>query len=374
MRLICDENIPFVHRFFDGFGEVRAVPGRTLDAAQLRDADALIVRSVTKVNEALLEGSNVKFVGTCTIGTDHLDTAYLRQRGIAWASAPGCNAGGVVQYVLAALARLRPRWRELRVGVVGAGGVGGRLIRTLQALGVECVAYDPLLPPEPHLTGLDQVLRCDVICLHTPLTRTGPYPTYHMIGDRELEAIAPGALLLNGGRGGAIDSAALKRRLAAAPLDLVLDVWEHEPEIDAELLRQVRLGSPHIAGYSFEGKVNGAAMVYEALAEFTGLSAPVAQARCRGISQTLKGPPTRLYAEDLNSAILATYPITRDHADLLAALPHGAARMPGPPFDALRKHYPERREFEHFCLCSGVPDLDADFNTLGFNAHAACQI
>lgn len=374
MRLICDENIPFVHRFFDTFGEVRAVPGRNLSREQLQGADALIVRSVTRVDETLLEGSAVKFVGTCTIGTDHLDTDYLRSRNIAWASAPGCNSGGVVQYVLAALARLRPGWRSLRVGVIGAGGVGGRLVRTLQALQVDCVAFDPFVPAEPFLTDLAEVLTCDVICLHTPLTRSGAHPTYHMLGDAQLQAIAPGALLLNAGRGGAIDGQALKRRLAAAPLDVVLDVWENEPTIDAELMHLVRLGSPHIAGYSFEGKVNGAAMVYEALSQFTGVAAAVAQARCSGISQTLKGPPTRLYADDLNSAILSTYPIARDHADLLAALPAGAATMPGPAFDALRKHYPERREFEHFCLCSGSSDLDADFNALGFNAHVACQL
>ena len=249
MKLICDENIPFVHRFFDSFGEVVTRPGRSLQAADLEGADALIVRSVTRVNAELLARSDLRFVGTCTIGIDHLDTDYLDERGIAWASAPGCNSGGVVQYVLAALAQLRPNWRQLSIGVIGAGGVGGRLMRTLQAVGVDCCAYDPFLSGRGYLAPLQQVLAADVVCVHTPLTRTGPHPTLHMIGAAELAALKPGALLINAGRGGAVDGDALKHHLAAgAALSTALDVWEGEPAIDGALLERVDLGTPHIAG------------------------------------------------------------------------------------------------------------------------------
>ena len=255
MLLVADENIPLLDEFFAGFGEIRRYPGRSISAEQVRDADALLVRSVTRVDEALLAGSRVRFVGTCTIGTDHLDLAYFASAGIHWASAPGCNARGVVDYVLGSLLALAEqtgqRLDQLVYGVVGAGQVGSRLVRVLQGLGWQVRVCDP---PRQAAEGGDfvelaQILgECDVISLHTPLTREGIHPTHHLIGAAQLQALKPGAWLINASRGAVVDNAALRAHLEAdAELEVVLDVWEGEPQVDVELAALCASWPPRIS-------------------------------------------------------------------------------------------------------------------------------
>lgn len=372
MKIVADENIPFVHEFFDCFGDVVTAPGRQLTAAQVRDADILLVRSVTQVNETLLAGSQVRFVGTCTIGTDHLDTAYLNATRVTYASAPGCNAGGVLQYDLAALTYLDPRWNEKKIGIIGHGNVGGRVAEVLQRLGVQLCAYDPFLNAAeiPYLTGLDQVLASDIICMHTPYTRGGKHATHHLIGAGELQSLHDHAILLNAGRGGAIDNQALKRHLRRKPdLRVVLDVWEDEPNIDVELLDRVALATPHIAGYSFEGKLNGSAMIFEALVRYLGEDEMRYRHHLDELLARLKGNPLPLEVGSVQEAVQHTYDIADDDLRTRSAITTTHESDRGGAFDALRKHYPERREFGHYYSSGHDETLRGMLTALGFLAH-----
>ena len=220
MRIVADENIPLLDAFFSGFGDIHRYPGRTLDRAAVADADILLVRSVTRVTRELLEGTPVRFVGTCTIGTDHLDLDYFHQAGIQWSSAPGCNARGVVDYVLGSLLTLAEiegvELASRTYGIVGAGQVGGRLIKVLRGLGWNVLVCDP---PRQAAEGgdyvsLDEIVaRCDVISLHTPLNKTGDLPTWHLFDRTRLQQLKHGAWLINAARGPIVDNSALREVL-----------------------------------------------------------------------------------------------------------------------------------------------------------------
>lgn len=371
--IVADENIPGLEAGFAALGSVTRVNGRALQRQQLEGADILLVRSVTRVDRELLEGSNIRFVGSATIGTDHLDTDYLDARGIAWANAPGSNANSVVEYVLSAFARVDGLLEKLlaggTVGIVGMGNVGSSLYRRLDAMGIHCLAYDPLLPAGsyPVLGELDRVLAADAVCLHAPLTRSGKYPSFHLVGQPELAKLKEGALLLNAGRGPVIDNAALSACLDLRPdLTVILDVWEHEPAIDLELLAKVFLATPHVAGYSLEGKLAGTQMIYQACC--LALGQPVAP--------TVQGAePAQLIElevsglEALQSVIFASYDIARDDQAMRKALAAVDGEQGAVAFDALRKHYPVRREFSHYRVASGdslTPALKAYLGALGF--------
>ena len=368
LRIVADQNIPLVYEAFGSLGTVEAVPGRAVGAADVRDADALLVRSVTAVDAALLEGSRVRFVGTATIGTDHVDRAYLRSRGIAFAYAPGSNAESVVEYVLAALLRLAARRGEpLRgktVGVVGCGQIGGRLARRLPAFGVRVLRNDPPLAAERTsgqggaFVDLAALLEAaDVVTLHPPLTRDGAHATHHLIGPEELARQPEGAWLLNASRGPVADNEALKAaRAGGRPAALVLDVWEGEPAPDPLLLRRTDLATPHIAGYSYDGKVQGTAMLYDALtAHFD------APKRWDVRAALAPGPDDRLALEPPDAALpeaawldgLAQqmYAIEDDDVrlrELLALPPEAHAAH----FTGLRKSYPRRRAFSRHTLAA----------------------
>ena len=360
MRIIADENIPLLQDYFSIFGEIVPVNGRNLQREELDAADILLVRSVTPVNADLLAGTRVRFVGTCTIGTDHLDTTWLQSESIAYASAPGCNAGGVAQYVLTALTQLRPGWRNLKVGIVGCGNVGGRIYHLLTKLGVDCVGYDPFLEQSAtlRLVSFDELLASDVICMHTPLTRTGPYPTEHMIDGAVLKKLRPGTLLLNAGRGGAIDNAALLAHLQnGAELQVVLDVWEKEPAINPQLARAVAVATPHIAGYSNEGRINGSAMICRELAQFLGWSADRIDQHLAGIEEKIGDNSNEHRVGGLEEAMSCTYDLEGDHQRLMAAV-NGDAPL-GRAFDYLRKHYPERHEPSWYRVSLAQPDAGA---------------
>ncbi|HBZ94060.1 MAG TPA: 4-phosphoerythronate dehydrogenase PdxB, partial [Pseudomonas sp.] len=278
MYIVADENIPLLDEFFAAFGSIRRLPGRGITAADVRDADLLLVRSVTQVNRALLEGSRVRFVGTCTIGTDHLDLDYFAEAGIAWSSAPGCNARGVVDYVLGSVLTLAEREGvdpAARVyGVVGAGQVGGRLVELLRGLGWQVRVCDP---PRQAAEGgdfvsLERVIEeCDVISLHTPLQRGGAHPTWHLLGAAQLAQLRHGAWLINASRGPVVDNAALRELLLdRESVHAVLDVWEGEPQVDLQLADLCTLATPHIAGYSLDGRQRGTAQIYQALCRYLG--------------------------------------------------------------------------------------------------------
>jgi len=355
MKIIIDENVPLGNEFFGDLGEIQQLPGRKITAADVKDADILIIRSVTKVNAALLEASNVKFIGTCTIGIDHLDIDYLAQRQIVWANAPGCNANSVVEYVYAVLASLDVNWTHLNFGIIGCGNVGGRLYRCLKSQNVNLRCYDPNLPQStiPELTDLKSVLDCDIVSMHTPLITNGPNPSYHLLKKEQLLQLKHGAVLINAGRGPVIDNQDLLAVLAErTDLRLVLDVWETEPDISIPLLNEVVIGTPHIAGYSFDGKLNGTEMIYQALCKFLNVTpdknlSNLVPVLANNILDT--GHLTESWSI-VKHLILQAYNVESDYMRLKEAAHDSLEKknLINDGFDLLRKHYPKRREFHNY--------------------------
>ena len=355
MHILADENIPLVEAFFAEHGEIRRMHGRTINRAALGDSEVLLVRSVTRVDRELLEGSRVRFVGTCTIGTDHLDLDYFEEAGIAWASAPGCNARGVVDYVLGSLLALAEgegvELAGLRYGVVGAGEVGGRLVEVLRGLGWNVRVCDPPRQAQEtgEFVGLDEILEeCDVISLHTPLILEGEHATFHLLDQARLERLRPGAWLINASRGAVVDNAALREQLAQRPdIQAVLDVWEGEPQVDVALAELCWIATPHIAGYSLDGKLRGTAQIYQAFCASRGLEPKVELAELmpetplRGLSFANTASP-----EDMLATICrAVYDPRRDDAAFRRSLA-GDDEQRRAGFDRLRKQYPPRREID----------------------------
>jgi erythronate-4-phosphate dehydrogenase len=362
-RIIADHNMPLVEAYFGHLGEVKLMAGREIDRHSIEGAEILLVRSVTQVNQSLLEGSSVRFVGSATAGTDHIDHDYLEKNDIQFAYAPGCNAEAVVQYALSVFSRLKPQWLESKVGIVGCGNVGGRLYRKLIKLGVECRVYDPFLTPSqiPDLASFDQILDCDIISLHTPLTSDGPFPTYHMFDNRVLQKINPNSLLINAGRGAVIDNLALIDRLKQSDnLQVALDVWESEPQINTDLLDLVSLATPHIAGYSTEGKIRGTSMLYEALYQ-TYLTGEYQQQPSDLIID--KKVSLDAQGKDLNQLLLECYMIDEDDQRMRNTLKQQDV---GQAFDRLRKTYPQRREYNHFKV-SADTELSRQLKILGYS-------
>lgn len=355
MRIVADENIPLLDAFFAPFGEIARLPGRAIDRSSLLAADVLLVRSVTAVTPSLLAGTPVRFVGTCTIGTDHLDLPGLAAAGIRVASAPGCNARGVVEYVLSCLLTLGERtgasWRDRTVGIVGVGEVGRRLAVTLEALGVQCLRCDPPRADqgEAGLVTLDQLIaQSDVVSCHVPLTRSGEHPTFHLFDQARLQTLRPGTWLINSSRGPVIDNQALATVLAQRPdLQVALDVWEQEPEVDPVLARICALATPHIAGYSLDGKLRGSEQIYTALCDFLGQAASVSleQLAPTAGSASLRVCPGTPADWLLARALRWVYDVRDDDArmrHMLVSAASATQRRAG--FDALRKDYPLRRE------------------------------
>lgn len=368
MLIVADENIPFAQEAFGTLGEVRLLSGRRMDAAAVRDADALMVRSVTRVDQALLQGSRVRFVGTATIGTDHVDAIWLAQAGIGFSAAPGSNANSVGEYMVAALLVLAQRQgRPLAgrsIGIVGVGNVGRRVAEKCLALGMTVRLNDPPLQRrtnDPKYRPLEELLDCDFITLHVPLEREGQDPTWHLADERFLAKMRPESVLCNASRGAVADGAALLRALERGALaGAVLDVWEGEPAFDPALLERVSLATPHIAGYSYDGKVNGTEMIYRAACAHFGSKPTWDRAACvpkpllpelslrmrGGVEDALRDAVRRLYAIESDDAALRR----------LGDLPD-AARAAG--FDRLRKEYPVRREFQNTRVIVDAPDAPA---------------
>lgn len=378
MQIIADENIPLVELAFANLGEVRTVAGRDLSHADLGEAEILLVRSVTPVNEKLLANSAIRFVGTATIGLDHIDLAYLHHRGIGFASAPGCNATAAAEYVISALLVIAERQgfnlADKTVGIIGCGNVGSRVLKKLTALNINCLVYDP--PQQAQMgefdyVDLETVLTADIITLHVPLEKNGHYPTYHLISELVLKKLSHQVVLINTSRGAIIDETALLNRLAIHPkMTVILDVWKNEPDINPLLLQRAALGTPHIAGYSLDGKVRGTEMLYAAVCHYFQKS-PVWQSQ-----PSLPAPPlTRLVFSNqvddnsaLHTAVMACYDIRRDDAALRRL---EQAVQPEIFFDNLRKYYPIRREFD--CVAIELPteksQLAKQLTGLGFQVE-----
>ena len=278
MRVVVDKNNPLVGEAFRQFGDVQALATREITKETLRDADMIIIRSETKVTKDLLEGSKVKFVGTATIGTDHVDLEYLKSRGIGFASAPGSNANSVAEYFVSAVLTLaKDKGFTLSgkaLGVVGVGNVGSKIVRNARALGMNVLQNDPPLAREtadPSYLPLDKLMDADIITLHVPFTKSGSDPTYHLFDAPRIKKMKRGAILMNTARGAVVDGDALKDAIERKHLGgALLDVWEGEPLIDIDLMKKVDIGTSHIAGYSFDGKLAAVKMMYSAACKFFG--------------------------------------------------------------------------------------------------------
>jgi erythronate-4-phosphate dehydrogenase len=351
MKIIVDENIPFASEAFSTLGNVTILYGREITNEKLRDADALIVRSITNVNEELLKDTNVRFVGSATIGTDHIDLSYLQKKNIRFASAKGCNAAAVAEYLFTALFRAASekniKLNEYSIGIIGAGNIGSRTARIAQYAGMKVILNDPPLQrehPEIEFASIEEALDADIITFHVPLNLTGEDKTVHLLNEERIKNLSDGKIIINTSRGRVVDNKALNEWADRKDFTLIFDVWENEPEINLPLLEKCFIGTPHIAGYSLEGKVRGTEMVYLKLCRFLDK-----KAKWKPVINEVENNLIELNELDsiestLSSLLNKIYDIKNDDEKLRMMLnipPHEQ----GAYFDGLRKDYKERREF-----------------------------
>lgn len=329
MRIVADDNIPFLKGRLEGVAEVCYVDQFGFSPELVRDADAVVIRTRTRCDEALLGNSRVKLVATATIGMDQIDTDWCAANGITVRNAPGCNAPGVAQYVWSALLRTGFDPRRQTLGIVGCGNVGSVVKAWGEALGARVLVSDPPkeeMGAEGDFTPLERLLcESDAVTLHTPLTRKGKHPTFHLIGERELALIGDGKILVNAARGPVVDFGALKPEVTSGRIRAVIDTWEGEPVVDRELLEAVEYGTFHIAGYSLEGKQRATRMALEAIEDTFGVKLDKS-----GLAPAYTGTPG-LNAE----MITASYDPAADTA---------ALREAPEEFDRLRGAYDYRHE------------------------------
>jgi len=373
MKIIADENIPFVKECFSSAGDVVTLGGRKITSEFLKDADALLVRSITKVDKNLLSGSCVKFVATATIGFEHIDVDYLAERKIGFASAPGSNANSVTEYVVSALVNLADKYNfdisGKSIGIVGVGNVGSRLEKKARALGMKVVLNDP---PLKRQTGdekyrpMEEILGCDIVTLHVPLTYEGEDKTYHMADEKFFKALKKGAIFFNSCRGWVHDTAALENAISSRKImACVLDVWEKEPNIDVELVKMADYGTPHVAGYSYDGKIAGMIMIYNAFCNHFGIKPRF------GIKDFLPPPQVeRIVINEgeinpLFSAVNMLYDIKIDDAQFRQIINETADKR-GVYFDNMRKNYYCRREFQNTKIRIKDEKIKTIFVGLGF--------
>jgi len=349
MKIVIDDKIPYIHGAFEPFAEVVYLPGSKTTPEVVKDADALITRTRTKCNRELLEGSKVKFIATATIGYDHIDTEYCKQAGIEWTNAPGCNAESVNQYIASALfswsMRKRTDLTAKTIGIVGVGHVGSKVAQFCKTIGMTVLLNDP---PRERMEGPENFVslkkiqeEADIITFHVPLNMTGQDTTYHMADEPFLQNLKKKPLLINSCRGEIFDSEALYNAYEAGDISgFILDCWENEPDIDLDLLNISEFGTPHIAGYSKDGKANGTKMSVQAISRFFNLG--IDNWEPTNIEPPAKpiieidGNQRREYSV-LAEAVLSTYDIENDDEALREA-PH--------QFEQLRGDYPVRREFD----------------------------
>lgn len=370
MKIVADKDIFQVEEYFSGCGNLELFPGREITRERVGDAEALLVRTITRIDQDLIKGSNLQFVGSAASGTDHVDQTRLAEAGITFSSAAGCNANAVVDYVFSVLAWLNRTtqrdWRKCAVGIIGCGHVGSALAARLLALDVKVAIYDPYLdqnhPLAANFCSFADVLQQDVITLHASLQKEGPYPSRHLLDRSALEKLKPECILMNTARGGIIDNQALDEVLTHRnDLYVVLDAWEGEPRINMSLYNKVTAGTPHIAGYSENGKKNATAAVYADFCRHFTIDQPTYKKTVHGKNLLSVSPDST--ADDmvlLNALLLQAYPV---HKDFLAD------RVQAEKFDCLRNNYVFRKEVRDFSVAAtSIPEtIHADARALGFS-------
>jgi len=379
MKIVADENIPFVKECFSSIGDVTTVSGRRINPDTVKDADVLLVRSITRVDAKLLVGSSVRFAATATIGTDHIDEDYLSKNDIGFAYAPGSNSNSVAEYVVAALLALGKKHKfQLEgksIGIIGVGNVGSKIAKKTATLGMKVVLNDPPLERETKddkYRPLGELLGCDFVTVHTPLTHQGMDKTYHLADDKFFGSLTNKPFFINTARGGCCDTAAIKSALDTGKISgVVLDVWENEPLIDNQMILKAELSTPHIAGYSFDGKVNGMIMIYNAACRHFGLTPKVAAKDflpATDIAQINVDPDSGDQQMVIHDTVQQIYVINRDDFNTREILIVPEEQRGG-WFDDLRKNYPIRREFQNTKVILSKQDnrLSKKIKGIGFN-------
>jgi len=363
VKIVADENIPQVAEAFADLGEVQLLPGRSIANEHLTDCQCLLLRTVTRVDQELLQGSAVRFVGSATIGTDHIDLELLKQRDIGFANAAGCNAEAASAYVISGLFALSASKGfdpfKLKAGIIGYGNVGSRLHHKLETLGIPCLINDPPLQAtgrsDQAFVDLDTLLgECDFISLHVPLTRDGDHPSYHLLDKLKLENLAENCLLVNAARGEVVDNQALLEVLKhRSDLTVFLDTWENEPLISRELLRRVDLATPHIAGYSVEGRLRGTQMILDAASDFFKKPSSWRMSQQLPEVRTLPAPAGDSKIEFWQSLFASHCNIWRDDEALRAGENLDDADF-ARHFDGLRRVYADRLEYDRSTITGAL--------------------
>ena len=376
MKILIDENMPYAEQLFSQLGEVVLKPGRTLTADDLIDVDALMIRSVTKVNEQLIsKARKLKFVGTATAGMDHVDQALLTDKGIFFTAAPGCNKVGVAEYVFSVMMVLAQQHGfsvfDKTVGIIGAGQVGSYLQQCLEGIGMNVLINDPpkQAAGDPRqFTELGTLLEAsDIITLHTPITRDGEHPTHHLFDAARLEQLRHDQILINAARGPIVDNTALKQRLAKNDgFIAALDVFEFEPEVDMELLPLLAFATPHVAGYGLEGKARGTTMIFNRYCEFLGNEL---RAHASDLLPTAPVPTMVLDREwdeaTLHNITQLVYDVRKDDALFRREISKQGS------FDRMRKNYWDRREYSAVTLVGSESCHLLPLAKLGFKVEVS---
>ena len=353
ITILADDLIPFVSELFGDYGELILKPGAAIQRSDLMTANVLLTRSITQVNAALLKGTTIEFIGSATAGFDHIDHEWLANQPISWAYAPGANAVAVAEYVLHCVAFLYKKGLlsqgSLNAAVAGVGHVGKIVSSRLQQMGFSVFHNDPLraiFEREFISIPLEYLTEMDLICLHTPLTKTGNFPTYHLINDVLLKRLRPGCVLLNAGRGAVVDNQAL---LKQGHVVACLDVWENEPNINLDLLQKVAIGTPHIAGYSKVSKLRVSLMIYQAFLKHFQLTDAH---RFKELQQLQEKTAVDIYeCHTIEDILLKIYDPSKETQTLRESLINNEDR-----FENLRRRYPLRQEFSTIQL-TPLPDL-----------------
>ncbi|WP_447969554.1 4-phosphoerythronate dehydrogenase [Nitrospira sp. M1] len=377
ISIVAGESIPYVEEAFSTLGTITMLPGRSITSASLKATNVLLVRSITKINEALLRGSTVEFVGSASAGVDHIDSSYLHSQNIGFASSPGSNANSVAEYVITALLILACQHNfklsGKTIGIVGVGNIGRLVKHKAEALGMKPILNDPLRAETDEIDhhALEETLACDIVTLHVPFTQHGPFPTHHLINRDTLAYLNPSTILINASRGEVVETQALLEAITRKRIGpTVIDVWEHEPRINWDLFEAVTIGTPHIAGHSLDGKAMGTYMIYTALCQHLGIAPrwDPSHSLPDPIVPMLTVDPSHSMEEDLRMLTTKIYDLEADHARMKALL-HESKDERAKLFDGLRKHYPIRREFHrtNVNVPSTAPKLREQLTALGFS-------
>jgi len=374
MKIVADDKIPFLKDVLEAYSDIVYMPGGSISRDHLADADALLIRTRTKCTESLLSGTSIKFIGTATIGFDHIDIAWCSRNNITWTNAPGCNSSSVQQYITASLLKLEHDHQFIlkgkKLGIIGAGNVGSKVEKSAKAMGMIALVNDPPRERKEGISGfveLETLLQeSDIISLHVPLNIVGNDQTYHLFNDKILGKVRNGAWFINSSRGEVAETAALRRALSSGKLaGAILDVWENEPDIDQELMKSAYIATPHIAGYSTDGKANGTAMIVNSLCKHFGFplqnwypdtvpkpAFPDIIIDCNGRSDF----------DIIRETVVHTYDISDDDSNL--------RRSPS-DFEKQRGDYRLRREFSAYTveLTGGTAEVSETLKKLGFRAE-----